>query len=107
MMRHRRRVQPLIYTVAMLVARRFVVKGRVQNVGFRFFVERAASVEGIHGWVANREDGAVEVFAEGDTAAMARFETHVRHGPPASRVDEVWTDEDVPSGRASGFRVRS
>ena len=46
----------------MLVARRFVVKGRVQNVGFRLFVERAASVEGIHGWVANREDGAVEMF---------------------------------------------
>jgi len=107
MMRHRRGVQPLIYTVAMLAARRFVVKGRVQNVGFRFFAERAATVEGIHGWVVNREDGAVEVFAEGDMAALARFEAQLRHGPPAARVDEVWIDEDVPSGRASGFKIRS
>ena len=91
----------------MLVARRFVVKGRVQNVGFRFFAERAATLEGIHGWVSNREDGAVEVFAEGDAAAVSRFEAQLRQGPPASRVDDVWMDEDVPSGRASGFRIRS
>jgi acylphosphatase len=97
----------LIYTVSMLRARRFVVRGRVQGVGFRYFTERAAAREGIHGWVANREDGAVEVFAEGDLEALDRFEATLRHGPPAARVEDVFVDDDVPSGRATGFSVRS
>ena len=91
----------------MLAARRFVIRGRVQRVGFRFFVEQAARVEGIHGWVANRKDGAVEVAAEGDRAAMMRFEARLRQGPPASRVDEVLVDDDVPTGRATGFVIRT
>ena len=73
----------------------------------RFFVEQAARVEGIHGWVANRKDGAVEVAAEGDRAAMMRFEARLRQGPPASRVDEVLVDDDVPTGRATGFVIRT
>lgn len=90
----------------MLVARRFVLSGRVQNVGFRFFTEHQARLEGVHGWVANRSDGAVEVFAEGDVEALARFEAKLRHGPPAARVDRVIVDEDVPTGRALGFEIR-
>jgi acylphosphatase len=90
----------------MLVARRFVLRGRVQGVGFRFFTERAARVEGIGGWVANRDDGAVEVFAEGDSESLARFEAKLRHGPPAARVDEVFVDNDVPSSRSGGFLIR-
>jgi acylphosphatase len=101
------RAARLIYTVAMLVARRFVVKGLVQGVGFRYFTEYAARHEGIHGWVTNRADGAVEVHAEGDVEAMRRFESRLRQGPGAARVDEVWVDEDVPSGRATGFSIRS
>ena len=97
----------LIYTVSMLEARRFVIRGRVQGVGFRFFVEQAARVEGLHGWVANRKDGAVEVAAEGDRAAMLRFEARLRQGPPASRVDDVVVDDDVPTSRATGFVIRS
>jgi acylphosphatase len=91
----------------MLVARRFVLKGRVQGVGFRFFAERMAGLEGIHGWVANRDDGAVEVFAEGEKAAVDRFAAKIRVGPPSARVDDVWTDDDVPSGQSGGFTVLS
>jgi acylphosphatase len=87
-------------------ARRYVLKGRVQGVGFRFFAERAAGTEGIHGWIANREDGAVEVFAEGEAESLTRFERRLRQGPPAARVDDVWVDDDVPSGRATGFSIR-
>jgi acylphosphatase len=90
----------------MLVARRYVVSGRVQNVGFRFFTERAAVAEGIGGWVANREDGTVEVYAEGDREAIERFDAKIRRGPSAARVDHVWADDDVPSGRRTGFSVR-
>jgi acylphosphatase len=90
----------------MRVARRYVLKGRVQGVGFRFFAERAAGTEGIHGWVANREDGAVEVFAEGEPEALTRFERQLRRGPSTARVDDVWVDVDVPSGRTTGFVIR-
>ncbi len=90
----------------MLCARRYVVSGRVQGVGFRFFVERAAAVEGIGGWVGNRSDGSVEIEAEGDAEAIERFERRIRSGPPASRVDDVLVSETPPAGRPAGFQVR-
>ena len=90
-----------------LVARYFVVRGRVQNVGYRFFVEESARREGLSGWVRNREDGAVEVRAEGDREALDRFEAKLHVGPPAARVKQVDVLEDVPSGRPEGFRIRA
>ncbi|PYQ78986.1 MAG: acylphosphatase [Acidobacteria bacterium] len=89
----------------MRVARRYIISGRVQGVGFRFFTEAAAMREGIDGWVRNLPDGRVEVAAEGDADAMDRFERSVRHGPPAARVDDVDVTENVPTG-ATGFRTR-
>ena len=89
----------------MRVARRYIISGRVQGVGFRFFTEDAARREGIDGWVRNLPDGSVEVRAEGDAEAMERFERAVRHGPPAARVDDVDVTENVPTG-ASGFTTR-
>jgi acylphosphatase len=90
----------------MLVARRYVIAGRVQGVGFRFFTESAAVREGLHGWVRNLPDGRVEVEAEGDVEAMGRFDRQLRHGPPNARVSGVEMDERVPTGEATGFRVR-
>jgi acylphosphatase len=90
----------------MLVARRLVLSGRVQGVGFRFFAEDLARREGVHGWVTNRPDGAVEVFIEGDREAVDGLEAKLRRGPPGARVDAVTADDDVPTGRATGFRVR-
>jgi acylphosphatase len=90
----------------MLVARRFVVHGRVQGVGFRYFAQEAALVEGIHGWVANREDRTVEIFAEGDLEAVERFERRVRRGPPGARIDDVFVDDDIPTGKTSTFTIK-
>ena len=89
----------------MLIGRRYVIKGRVQRVGFRFFVENAAQREGIHGYVRNQHDGSVEVVAEGDADAMQRFEMAVRRGPAGARVDDVETLDVEPSNRFAGFRV--
>ena len=50
----------VIIDIFMLVAKRFLIAGRVQGVGFRFFVEHRAAVEGVHGWVRNLPDGRVE-----------------------------------------------
>jgi acylphosphatase len=88
-----------------LIGRRFIVKGRVQRVGFRYFVENAAQREGIQGYVRNQHDGSVEVVAEGDADAMQRFEMAVRQGPPGARVDDVDTLHVEPSSRFAGFRV--
>jgi acylphosphatase len=90
----------------MFEARRYVVRGRVQGVGFRFFTERSAQAEGLHGWVANRPDGTVEVHAEGERESLQRFEGRLRHGPPGARVDQVQMEHDVPTGRATGFLIR-
>jgi acylphosphatase len=90
----------------MLIARRFVVSGRVQRIGFRWFTIEAASCEGITGWVRNLPDGRVEVVAEGDAEAMERFERSVRRGPSGARVDEVETDIVAPTGRFASFTAR-
>jgi acylphosphatase len=87
------------------IARRFLIIGRVQGVGFRWFAESAASREGLHGWVHNLPDGRVEAQAEGDAEAVGRFERAMRHGPPAARVDRVEVDDVTPSGRDTGFIV--
>jgi acylphosphatase len=90
----------------MLIARRYVIAGRVQGVGFRFFAEAAALREGVHGWVSNLPDGRVEARIEGDAEAVERVEAALRRGPSSSRVDEVTVAEEAPSGRATGFSIR-
>jgi acylphosphatase len=87
-------------------ARHFIVRGRVQRVGFRYFVHDCAMVEGVHGEVRNLPDGSVEVNAEGEAESMERFERKLREGPRASRVDEVIVTERDPEGRDSGFSIR-
>ena len=89
----------------MRVARRYLIGGRVQGVGFRFYTEDAAAREGIAGWVRNLPTGDVEVAAEGEREAMARFEDAIRRGPRGARVDQFDANDDVPAG-ASGFTIR-
>ena len=89
----------------MLTARRLVVSGRVQGVGFRFFVEEAARREGVGGWVTNLPDGRVEVLVEGDEDSVARVEHKIRRGPPAAHVDRVDVHAETPSGSSHEFRV--
>jgi len=90
----------------MRLARQYLVSGRVQGVGFRWFVRRAASVEGLHGWVRNLPDGRVEIRAEGDAETLERFERQVRVGPPGAQVDEVDTTDMGATGHDTGFSIR-
>ena len=90
----------------MRVARRYIISGRVQGVGFRFFTEAAALREGIDGWVCNLPDGRVEVAAEGDAESVDRFDRAIRQGPRGARVDRVEMFDDVPGGGGAGFSVR-
>jgi acylphosphatase len=90
----------------MRLARRYVISGRVQGVGFRVFAQATASREGLHGWVRNLPDGRVEISAGGEAEALERFERHVRHGPPGAKVDHVDAIEEGVSGADAGFRMR-
>jgi acylphosphatase len=69
--------------------RRYLVSGRVQGVGFRWFVEREAAQLGITGWVRNRDNGSVEVMATGTREQLNTLHGRLREGPRAARVDEV------------------
>ena len=89
----------------MRVARRFIVSGRVQGVGFRYFAHATAAREGLHGWVRNLPDGRVEAAAEGDADAVDRFERALRHGPPGARVKALDIEHTMPDGRDTGFTV--
>ena len=67
----------------------FLIKGRVQGVGFRWFVHREASELALRGWVRNTEDGDVEVVASGTADDLAELRESLRRGPRGSRVDRV------------------
>ena len=90
----------------MMLARRYVVSGRVQGVGFRYFVQDTAQREGVAGYVRNLPDGRVEAFVEGDIEAVTRVEQALWQGPPGARVEHVDVEQTPPTGRASGFRIR-
>jgi acylphosphatase len=90
----------------MRVARRYVIAGRVQGVGFRWFTHDAAAREGVQGWVRNLADGSVEVVAEGEVTAVDRLEAAVRRGPASARVERFEVEEQPPAGRVTGFEIR-
>ena len=87
------------------VARRFVVRGKVQGVAFRWSAHRAAERLGVAGWVRNRPDGSVEAWAEADAVRVDALEAWLRHGPPAARVSAVESEPAEPTG-LQGFEVR-
>ena len=65
------------------------IVGRVQGVGFRWFVRETARRAGLAGWVRNHDDGRVEIAAAGSEAAIAQLTTAARRGPPGARVDHI------------------
>ena len=87
------------------LARRFLVRGRVQGVGFRWFVEREAHILGVAGWVRNNADGAVEVFAQGTIDQLSALRGRLQQGPRAARVDQVEEAEASLSQGMKTFRI--
>jgi acylphosphatase len=87
-------------------ALRWLVSGRVQGVGFRWFVLRAARACGVEGDVRNLPDGRVEVRARGNASNLARLLEDIRQGPPSSRVDDVEESVLDPEVSFDGFDVR-
>lgn len=90
----------------MIVAKRLVISGRVQGVGFRFFVVQAARRLEIAGYVRNLRDGTVEIVAEGKPIDVRALEMDVLAGPRYGRPDRIETDDIALSGQYIGFDVR-
>jgi acylphosphatase len=86
--------------------RRFLVRGRVQGVGFRWFVEREAHILQIAGWVRNNHDGSVEVLAVGTREQLAGLRSRLQEGPQAARVDGVEESEAEAVAELQSFQVR-
>jgi acylphosphatase len=89
----------------MLEAKRYVVSGRVQGVGFRFFAHEAAVREGLTGWVRNQPDRTVEIVAQGDAESLLRFEMAVRRGPAGARVEDVAVDREPVTASFTRFQI--
>ena len=82
------------------------IRGRVQGVGFRAFVEYTASQLGLTGWVRNRWDGSVEVLAEGERSVLEQFLAALQRGPRGSHVMDVQLDWGLAGDNYPGFFVR-
>jgi acylphosphatase len=77
----------------------------VQGVGFRYFVEHAANMLGLTGWVRNRDDGDVEVYAAGNSAQLAELAGMLRKGPRWSEVRGV-DESEAPFEQHQGLFIR-
>jgi len=85
--------------------KRYIVRGRVQGVGFRDFVRRQASALGVTGWVRNMSDGNVEVLAMGSPSQLSDLAGYLHTGPMLSEVRGVDEIEAAPI-RAKGFSIQ-
>jgi acylphosphatase len=91
----------------MTMVRHYVVKGRVQGVGFRWLVHREAGARELKGWVRNTDEGEVEIVAAGSAEKLAELRAVLERGSRGSRVDAV-QEKDMDETTAAGlesFRI--
>jgi acylphosphatase len=86
--------------------RKYVISGRVQGVGYRYFALRVARELKLHGWVRNLPDGRVEALAAGPATRLKRFDGELRIGPPRAEVRSVEVEEAAADGKLEGFHIR-
>jgi acylphosphatase len=86
-------------------ARRFLISGEVQGVGYRFFAQRAAARHQITGYVCNLPDGRVEALAEGTFESVEAFKHDLAAGPTFAEVENVEEITVEPTGSYSHFRI--
>lgn len=86
-------------------ARRWLVSGRVQGVGFRYFVQHTATSLGVRGWARNLDDGRVEVFGMGSEASLNELAGALHKGPRMSQVRGIEEHQETPQDFSS-FSIR-
>ncbi len=85
-----------------VLARRYIVSGRVQGVGYRNYVEHVAGKLGVHGYVRNRRDGSVEVFAICTPERLKQLRIALQKGPMLAQVTDVQEEPDRPDEKYLG-----
>jgi len=88
-----------------MVARRFLISGDVQGVGYRFFAQRAAARHQVGGYVKNLDDGRVEALAEGPRQSVESFKHDLATGPAFASITHVEEINLEPTGKYSSFRI--
>jgi acylphosphatase len=88
-----------------MIARKYIVSGRVQGVGFRWFAKSQADKIGVLGFVRNLPNGDVEAFATGEKAQLAEFLAVLKVGPPASQVENTQQFDVESSFAHRDFRI--
>jgi len=89
----------------MIVARKFLISGMVQGVGFRYFAQRSAARHQVRGYVRNLDDGRVEALAQGSEGVVKAFREDLEAGPPFSKVDTIEEIVLDPDPAYSSFRI--
>lgn len=87
------------------IAKRYLISGRVQGVGFRFFAEDWANQLGICGYAKNLWDGNVEVYAIGSSAALEEYKRHLAEGPRSARVTNLEESDATPDKSYNRFEI--
>ncbi len=87
------------------IAKKYLVSGRVQGVGYRYFVEEWANQLGICGYVKNLWGGSVEVYGIGDEFALEEFKKHLAEGPRSARVTRLEESEEPVNPRYTHFVI--
>lgn len=88
-----------------MIARKYLISGQVQGVGYRYFAQRSSAKHQVRGYVKNLEDGRVEVLVEGNVKAVEAFRHDLAAGPAYSRVGQIEELVIEPSGLYSTFRI--
>lgn len=89
----------------MAVARKLLISGEVQGVGFRYFTQRSAAKHQVRGYVRNLPDGRVEAWVQGNEGAVAAFTHDVAAGPRFSNVTDIEELVVEPTNEYSTFRI--
>ncbi|MFA5161520.1 MAG: acylphosphatase [Elusimicrobiales bacterium] len=89
----------------LVLRRRYVARGLVQGIGYRWFVSDAADKLAVTGWVRNLPDGAVEIEAQSDSKTLSGFEAELRCGHPAAKVRALQAQEMPPAEGEKNFRI--
>ena len=90
----------------MVRAKRYIVRGWVQGVGYRYFAQGVAERLGVTGFARNLSSGDVEVLGEADSGTLEVFKQELERGPRMSRVTEIIESDVEPSGLYSSFLIR-
>ena len=86
--------------------RKYLISGKVQGVGYRYFATRVARELSLAGYVRNLPDGRVEALASGQLARLKRFAAELRIGPPRAEVSGVEVEDVTADGKIEGFQIR-